>query len=189
MAWPSLGLPVSPSVVRPWGRILAWIRTLDAALRRANYLYLTTYGASGKSSTVPVWCWYDGRDVYFTTHRESLKARRIRSTGRVTVRVGAKDGPAFEGRAELVDGRPDLEAALLRAYRRKYWLLVPLCMGRWIRRRLAAARASSSGSPRSGRPERALELGAALARDGRPDRRLATRRPGAVDRSAVRSLP
>jgi len=111
--------------------------TLDAALRRAKYLYLTTYGASGKSSTVPVWCWYDGRDVYFTTDRQSLKARRIRATGRVTAHVGARDGPAFDGHAELVEGRPDLEAALLHAYHRKYWILVPLYMGRWIRRRLA----------------------------------------------------
>jgi PPOX class probable F420-dependent enzyme len=109
---------------------------LDAALRGASYLYLTTYGASGRSGTVPVWCWYDGRDAYFTTHRESLKARRIRETGRVSVRVGAVDGPGFEGHAEWVDGRPDLETALLRAYRTKYWLLVPLWMGRYIRRRL-----------------------------------------------------
>ena len=116
--------------------------TLDAALRRAKYVYLTTYAASGKSSTVPVWCWFDGRDVYFTTDRASLKARRIRSTGRVTVRVGAKDGPVFEGRAELVDGRPDLEAELLRAYHRKYWILVPFYMGRWIRRRLASGQSA-----------------------------------------------
>jgi len=116
--------------------------TLGAALRRAKYLYLTTYGVSGKSSTVPVWCWYDGRDVYFTTDRASLKARRIRSTGRVTVRVGTRTGPAFEGRAELVDGRPDLETELLRAYRRKYWVLVPLYMGRWIRRRLRSGRSA-----------------------------------------------
>jgi PPOX class probable F420-dependent enzyme len=115
---------------------------LDAALRRAQYLYLTTYGASGGSSTVPVWCWYDGRDVYFTTDRGSLKARRIRQTGRVTVHVGARNGPSFEGRAELVDGRDDLEAQLLRAYRRKYWILVPLYMGRWIRRRLTTGESS-----------------------------------------------
>jgi len=110
--------------------------TLDAALRRAKYLYVTTYGASGKSGTVPVWSWYDGTAVYFTTLRESLKARRIRQTARVTVRIGTKDGPGFKGRAEWVDGRPDLERALIRAYRRKYWLLVPLWMGPFIKRRL-----------------------------------------------------
>src|SRR5262249_58045369 len=114
--------------------------TLDAALRRASYLYVTTYGASGKSGTVPVWNWYDGAAAYFTTRRDSLKARRIRSTGRVTVRVGTEDGPTFEGRAECVAGRPDLESALLQAYRRKYWFLVPLWMGRHIRRGLRSGK-------------------------------------------------
>src|SRR6185295_4898824 len=77
------------------------------------------------------------RYMYFTTRRDSLKARRIRDNGRVTVHVGTKDGPAFEGRAEWVDGRADLESALLSDYRRKYWMLVPLFMGRFIRRGLA----------------------------------------------------
>ena len=76
--------------------------------------------------------------MYFTTQRASLKARRIGRSGHVTVHVGRRDGPAFEGRAEWVDDRPDLEAALLAAYRQKYPLLVPLVMGRSIRRRLAA---------------------------------------------------
>jgi hypothetical protein len=39
-----------------------------------------------------------------------------------------------------VDGRRDLEDALLRAYRRKYWVLVPLWMGRYIRRGLDSGR-------------------------------------------------
>ena len=107
------------------------------ALQTARYMYLTTYSQKGKSGTVPVWLWYHDGRVYFTTLRNSLKARRIRSTGRVTVHVGEKDGPAFEGRAEWMDGRPDLEKALLSAYRRKYWFLVPLWMGRYIRKGLA----------------------------------------------------
>ena len=116
--------------------------TLDAALRRASYIYVTTFGVSGRSGTVPVWCWYDGTAAYFTTQRASLKARRIRETGRVRVCVGTEDGPSFEGRAELVDGRRDLETALLRAYRRKYWLLVPIWMGRYIRRGLDSGRSA-----------------------------------------------
>ena len=86
---------------------------------------------------MPTWLWSDGDQVYFTTRRASLKARRIRKNGRVTVHVGAEDGPVFEGHAEWVDDRPDLEAALLSAYSRKYWLLVPLWMGRYIRKGLA----------------------------------------------------
>jgi pyridoxamine 5'-phosphate oxidase-like protein len=76
--------------------------------------------------------------VYFTTQRASLKARRIKNNGRVTVHVGRKDGAAFEGRAALVDDRPDLEAAILSAYYRKYWILVPVWMGRYLRRGFAA---------------------------------------------------
>lgn len=109
---------------------------LAAALARARYMYVTTYSRAGKPGTVPTWLWPHDGDVYFTTRRDSLKARRIQNDGRVTVHVGTKDGPAFEGRAEWVDGRADLETALLSDYRRKYWLLVPVFMGRFIRKRL-----------------------------------------------------
>jgi PPOX class probable F420-dependent enzyme len=109
---------------------------LERALRTAKYMYLTTYSRAGKPGTVPTWLWYHEGVVYFTTQRESLKARRIRNSGRVSVHVGKKDGPSFDGRAEWVDDRPDLEDALLTAYRRKYWILVPLSMGRRIRRGL-----------------------------------------------------
>ena len=101
-------------------------------------MYLTTYSQAGRAGTVPVWLWFHEGAVYFTTRRESLKARRIRTTGRVTVRVGKPDGLAFEGRAEWVEDRSDLEQALLAAYRRKYWFTVPLWMGRYIRKGLAA---------------------------------------------------
>ena len=110
---------------------------LERALQAAKYLYVTTYGPAGQPGTVPVWCWPHEGAVYFTTLRASLKARRIRQNGRVSVHVGRKDGPAFDGRAQWVDDRPDLEAGLLAAYRRKYRLLVPLLMGRRIRRGLA----------------------------------------------------
>ena len=110
---------------------------LERALRAAKYMYVTTYSQAGTPGTVPVWLWLHDGAVYFTTQRASLKARRIGQNGRVSVRVGRKDGPAFEGRAEWVDDRLDLEAALLAAYRRKYRLLVPLWMGRRIRRGLA----------------------------------------------------
>jgi len=113
---------------------------LQAALQRARYIYLTTYSQAGKPGTVPTWCWLHGGALYFTTQRASLKAKRIRTSGRVTVNVGTKGGAAFEGHAEWMDDRPDLEGAILRAYRRKYWILVPLWMGRYIRKGLRAKR-------------------------------------------------
>ncbi len=121
---------------RPPGRSMD--ADLERALAGATYMYVTTYGPSGAPGTVPTWLWPHEGAVYFTTQRRSLKARRIRANGRVTVHVGRKAGPQFEGRAEWVDGRPDLEEALLRAYRRKYWLAVPLWMGRYIRKGLVA---------------------------------------------------
>ena len=111
---------------------------LADALRRAKYMYLTTYSRSGASGTVPTWLWPHEDAVYFTTQRASLKATRIRDNGRVSVALGTRDGPRFDGRAEWVTDRPDLERALLAAYRRRYWVLVPLWMGRYIRRGLAA---------------------------------------------------
>jgi PPOX class probable F420-dependent enzyme len=111
---------------------------LTAALARARYMYVTTYSRAGTPGTVPTWLWPHDGAIYFTTRRDSVKARRIRNNGRVTIHVGTRDGPSFEGRAEWVDDRPDLEAALLATYHRKYWLLVPLFMGRYIRRGLAA---------------------------------------------------
>ena len=113
---------------------------LAAALARARYMYVTTYSRAGKPGTVPTWLWPHEGLVYFTTKRDSLKARRIANDGRVTVHVGTKAGPAFAGRAEWVEGRADLEDALLADYRRRYWLLVPLFMGRYIRKALDTQR-------------------------------------------------
>ena len=100
-------------------------------------MYVTTYATSGRSGTVPTWFMVMDGALCFTTLRTSLKARRIKATGRVRVTLGTRDGPSFVGRAEWVDDRPDLEQAVLAAYRRKYPVIVPLFMGRWIRKRLA----------------------------------------------------
>jgi hypothetical protein len=109
---------------------------IEAALKAAKRIYVTTWSSSGKSGTVPVWFMAKEGRLYFTTLRDSLKARRIRATGRVRVHVGSASGPAFEGRAAEVSDRPDLEHEILQAYRRKYPILVPLFMGGRIRRRL-----------------------------------------------------
>ena len=107
-----------------------------ALLDRAKRIYFTTWSRSGKPGTVPIWFMVNHQRLYFTTLRASLKARRIAAGGPVRVHVGAPDGPSFDGTARWVDDRPDLERALLAAYRKKYPLLVPLFMGPWIRRRL-----------------------------------------------------
>ena len=48
-------------------------------LARARYMYVTTYSQAGKPGTVPTWLWPHEDAVYFTTKRDSVKARRIRN--------------------------------------------------------------------------------------------------------------
>jgi PPOX class probable F420-dependent enzyme len=110
---------------------------LEAALRRAKRIYLTTWSRAGRPGTVPVWFMVKDGRLYFTTLRGSVKARRIKAGARVGVHVGRPDGPGFDGHARWIEERPDLEAEILGVYRRKYPLLVPLFMGRIIARRLA----------------------------------------------------
>ena len=111
--------------------------SVKTALNNAKRIYVTTWSQTGKPGSVPVWFMVKDGFLFFTTLRASLKARRIKATGRVSVQVGSRNGPAFEGRAEWIEDQPDLEQELLRSYRRKYRILVPLVMGGVIRRRLA----------------------------------------------------
>ena len=92
------------------------------ALQRAKLLYLTTFGASGKSGTVPVLFRFDDDAIYFCSQRDTLKVRRIRQTGRVMVHADRPDGPGLACSAQLLEDAPDLQARLLRSYRRRYWL-------------------------------------------------------------------
>jgi PPOX class probable F420-dependent enzyme len=110
---------------------------VQGALERAKRIYVTTWSRAGRPGTVPVWFMVREGCLYFTTLRASLKARRIQANGRVEVRVGSPQGPGFEGRAEWVEDRPDLEAEILKAYRKKYPILAGLVMGGRIRKRLA----------------------------------------------------
>ena len=92
------------------------------ALQRAKLLYLTTFGASGKSGTVPVLFRFDDDAIYFCSQRDTLKVRRIRQTGQVMVHADRPDGPGLACSAQLLEDAPDLQARLLRSYRRRYWL-------------------------------------------------------------------
>jgi PPOX class probable F420-dependent enzyme len=134
---------------------------VEGALDRAKRIYVTTWSRAGRPGTVPVWFMAREDCLYFTTLRASLKARRIQANGRVAVHVGSPQGPGFEGRAEWVEDRPDLEAEILGAYRRKYPILAGLVMGGRIRKRLARKEsvvirvtpvAPSAGRPPDTRP-------------------------------------
>ena len=91
------------------------------ALQRASTLYLTTYSRTGRSGTVPIWFFLHEGAIYFCTQRDSLKVRRLRQTGRATLHVGRRRGPGLACTAQILDDAPELQALLVRTYRKRYW--------------------------------------------------------------------
>jgi len=77
---------------------------LAEALRRARYLYLTTYSEAGKPGTYHLVLVSRGRGCRLLHHqRKSLKVRRIAKNGRRHRHVAARTVP-FRGAAELGRG-------------------------------------------------------------------------------------
>jgi general stress protein 26 len=94
---------------------------VDAALQKQKEAYVATARADGtRSSAVPVWFWWDGRALYFTTAPDSIKARRIRNGSRVFF-AAAKDGPFFGGTPEVITDLALVER-LGDEYSKKYWI-------------------------------------------------------------------
>jgi len=94
----------------------------DDALRSAKQIYVGTRRKGGMpSAVVPVWFMFDGEAIYFTTGPESHKVRRIARGSPLLVWVGRRDGPHFEGRAELIRD-PAVAARMAPEYDRKYWI-------------------------------------------------------------------
>jgi PPOX class probable F420-dependent enzyme len=92
------------------------------ALHEAKHIYVATRRADGSlARVVPVWFMVDGEHLLFTTGPGSHKARRIRRGSPLEVWVGARDGPHFVGRAELLQD-PDLAARMAPVYAEKYWI-------------------------------------------------------------------
>jgi general stress protein 26 len=95
---------------------------VETALKNESYLYVATQRSNGEwSNPAPIWFMYDGEAIYFTTGPETHKARRIKSGSSVRVWVGSKDGPSFDGDAQLVNDLAFV-ARMGEAYNEKYWL-------------------------------------------------------------------
>ncbi len=103
------------------------------ALCRTKTVYLTTFSASGKSGTVPIWFFEHAGRIYFCSLRDALKVRRIRRSGQAILNIGRRTGPQLICTANILDPDPVLQDLLLQAYRRRYWLIW-LFVGPRIRR-------------------------------------------------------
>jgi PPOX class probable F420-dependent enzyme len=101
---------------------MAFPSALADALRDAHQLYVATRRRDGTpAKIVPVWFMFDGDAIWFATAPTSHKARRIARGSPLLVWIGARDGPHFVGRAELVRD-PAAAARMAPAYVQKYWI-------------------------------------------------------------------
>jgi PPOX class probable F420-dependent enzyme len=98
---------------------LPW-SSVDRRLRSMREIWVATADAEARPHAVPVWFWWDGEVVYFTTKASSRKAANLFRQPEIVVLNGDGADPIIiEGRAELVDDRQALER-LDAAYAEKY---------------------------------------------------------------------
>jgi len=95
---------------------------LQRAVKR-YHLWFGSYKRSGELVNVEVWLTIDNGQIAFLTPGDSYKVKRIRANPRVICHIGARDGPAISGVAEIVMG----SGALWRVYR-AYWKTHPFVM-------------------------------------------------------------
>ena len=97
----------------PWSNV-------DRRLRALREIWVATASPGGRPDAVPVWFWWDGEAVWFTTNARSRKARNIAAQPEVVLHNGdGADTIVLKGMAERVTD----EAALVRldaAYAEKY---------------------------------------------------------------------
>jgi general stress protein 26 len=95
---------------------------IKAGLSENKQIYVATKRADGSASdAVPIWFWWDGTNLYFTTSPDSYKAKRIRRGSPVLVSPESADGPFVEGRGEIINDL-DLVTRMGEAYKEKYWI-------------------------------------------------------------------
>jgi nitroimidazol reductase NimA-like FMN-containing flavoprotein (pyridoxamine 5'-phosphate oxidase superfamily) len=96
----------------PWSKV-------DRRLQAAREIWVATASPRAPDA-VPVWFFWDGADVYFTTKAISRKARNVANTPEVVLHNGDGADPIIlKGRAEAVTDDADL-ARVDAAYREKY---------------------------------------------------------------------
>ena len=94
----------------------------EEALRTADLIYVATRRHNGALSAIkPIWFYFDGGQLFFTTSPDSWKAKRIAAGSPLYIWVGSEGGPFIEGTAEPVTD-PALIDRMGAAYAQKYWL-------------------------------------------------------------------
>jgi PPOX class probable F420-dependent enzyme len=85
-------------------------RTVDVTLQASRSIWLSTTRPDGRPHAMPVWFWWDGRDLFFITQRSTQKARNLARQAWVVAHAGdGDDVVVLEGPADVVTDRAELE--------------------------------------------------------------------------------
>jgi Pyridoxamine 5'-phosphate oxidase len=112
------------AIAAPAGIANAATSPRDAdALAKATYMYIATVRKDGnQSKAVPVWFITTAdQQVLIETSPTSWKAKRIKRGSPAMIWIGARTGPAFIGKAEIV-ADPKLQDLVIEQYPKKYLL-------------------------------------------------------------------
>lgn len=105
-----------------WAAAASISPATEAALRSSSLIYVATQRKNGqRSSTAPIWFFYEEGKIFFTTSPTSWKAKRIKRGSPLYIWVGGEDGPFLNGTAEAVTD-PVLVDKMGAAYSNKYWI-------------------------------------------------------------------
>jgi PPOX class probable F420-dependent enzyme len=95
-------------------------RKVDLPLRSQRSIWISTTRPDRRPHAVPVWYYWDGTSIYFTTPRNSQKARNLAQQPWVVIHAGDGDDVIIlEGAVEIVTSRDQLEQ-INQAYMEKY---------------------------------------------------------------------
>ena len=95
-------------------------RKVDLRLRTLREIWVATSDARGRPDATPVWFWWDGTSIWFTTKRSSRKARNLERQPAIVLHNGDGADPIIvKGDAELVTSDEEL-GRVDAAYREKY---------------------------------------------------------------------
>ena len=98
---------------------LTWER-VDQQLTALREVWVATADEAGRPDAVPVWFWWSGSLLYFSTHPDSAKARNLRRQAAIVVHNGDGSDPiTIRGSAAQVEDPSEL-ARVDAAYRAKY---------------------------------------------------------------------
>ena len=95
-------------------------RKIDHYLRAFRSIWVSTTRPDGRPHAVPVWYFWDGKNIYFISGRSLQKSRNLARQPWIVVHAGDGDDVIIlEGQAEVVRDRDELEW-IDKAYRDKY---------------------------------------------------------------------